>query len=197
MHYHERLQNLLVRSDVIAVLQRNHSSGLSSSFEVKKKTVAQRQRAKLNNLSLQMAPSILGKKDADEVISKFIDQSMDTTNRLRESLKSQEDISKRIEARRRASSQQPKLKDSQLEQCQNEIEKVLEKYVKEKLKRTKLMKRRYSEEAAEVKKMGGGELLAAVLQQMDQELECELAKMTAQLNEERKKELSVIKTKWA
>lgn len=144
-----------------------------------------------------MTPSALGKKDADEVISKFIDQSADTTNRLRESLKSQEDISKRIEARRRTSSQQPKLKDSQLEQCQNEIEKVLEKYVKKKLKMTKELKKRYNEEAVEVRKLGDGELLIAILRQMDQELEYELTMMASQLNEERRNELSGVKTKWA
>ncbi|CAG9322152.1 unnamed protein product [Blepharisma stoltei] len=216
LHYKERIQQLLARDDVINVLNHNQPTKLersrsedqlpSNEFELEELKIP-----KSDQINLHFTSPLAIKKDAEDIINQHLNTSTSTSEKICENLRSQE--GKHLERRlkqRRANSPQILHKsnlapveavmkitaEQKLERYQDEIEKVMEKYIEEKITRIQGIKSKYKEQINELAAGMNNETMELLRNQMEQDMESEINLVTEQLDIERKKEISQIKKKF-
>ena len=172
MHYQERQQNLLNKPEVLALFKQE----------------PRRARNRTHTANPQ------GVRQAETAIKTFYNTSTAASNRARENLKHQDNLGKRLEARKRATSQRPvKNKPPHLDQYHSQVESLMERHVEEKLKAINEIKAKFRAETESVKEMASGAMLDMLVDQLDKRMQQEIEEATAALNTKRQQEIEALK----
>ncbi|CAG9325048.1 unnamed protein product [Blepharisma stoltei] len=215
IHYKERLQRLLARDDFISAVNgnatvklENASTNAIGNNSLEKSSSV---RSKSIDVRARKAPEKEIKKDADQAIKEHLSSSSTTSFKICEMLRHQEgdSLEQRLKARKRMGSPQATLggrmrsqtvenlmkisSETKFEKYQEEIEKIMEKYVDEKISRIQTIKNKYREEINEVNMMGNNDTISMVLNQLDRDMQREIDEVTKQIDRERKLEIAELK----
>ncbi|OMJ92564.1 hypothetical protein SteCoe_4701 [Stentor coeruleus] len=224
LHYKERLSSLLTRSDVLEILSKGNNKKapeitkrpeelLIKHEELKSKTLAPRRPHTVDFGPIAPIASVgpiipivsIPKKDAEEAISEHLHESHTVSTRIKESLRNQEgdNLEKRIQARRRASSLKPQNKNqrempsnSKIEMYQNEIESIMEQFAEEKILRTQGIKKKYLEKETELVNVQGIENVKKIKEDIDKVMKKEIEEMQVELLRERREKISLLRGKY-
>lgn len=197
------------RKDVLRLL--NQQSHGPREIPMPKPKLSETLRPRIRHQGLVLnATGPVVVKVADEVITTHQKEASMTSNKVRDNIRNQEgnELKERLEARKRSNSSQPGEKtkpivmrrgtvskadiaEQQFEKYQEEIEKIVEKYLEEKITRIQEVKSKYKERQLELKTSGNEELL----QELDREMLREIEEVTQQIAHERKREISELKEK--
>ncbi|OMJ95848.1 hypothetical protein SteCoe_566 [Stentor coeruleus] len=212
LHYKERLTSLLARQDVLEILSKGNNKKvpeitkkpeelLAKHEELKSKTLVPRRPYTADFNPIAPIP----KKDAEETITEHLHESHTISTRVRESLRNQEgdNLEKRIQARKRASSLKPQNKShrelpssSKIEMYQNEIESIMEQFAEEKIQRTQGIKKKYLEKETELAKVQGIENVKKIKEEIDKIMRKEIDEMQVELLRERREKISLLRSKY-
>mmetsp|Transcript_7387 Transcript_7387/g.7247 ORF Transcript_7387/g.7247 Transcript_7387/m.7247 type:complete len:285 (+) Transcript_7387:22-876(+) len=216
IHYKEKLQKLLSRDDYVSavndkVSEKNENK---TNFEDIPVETCSNIRSKSTDLRLNEEPENDTKRDAAQVIKEHMHTSSSISFKICEMLRNQEgtNLENRLKARKKQASTHStpgsrtrsqtmenitKIPtETKFEKYQEEIEKIMEKYVDEKVNRIQTIKNQYREEINEVNMMGHNDTIAMVLNQLEKDMQREIDEVMKQIDRERKVEISELKKKF-
>lgn len=229
IHYQERMQSLLSRTNVIQLFKQNSGHAPQRKLSINTSPIAQNNiiskaetpkaitlaspKAVAFKAKLQTIPELQVERNCEQVIKEHTQESSNVCRKIQDNLKNQsESLSQRLMFRKQATTPRygkscfvfeehsqsdisaGEAKSNPVEEFENELEAIMEKYVEEKTKIKTLIREKYQEYFDETKTIKG-EVREKLIQELTKNMNIEIFESLADIDKQRNDEIATARKK--
>ncbi|OMJ83051.1 hypothetical protein SteCoe_16082 [Stentor coeruleus] len=229
IHYQERMQSLLSRTNVIQLFKQNSGHVPQRKLSINTSPICQNDlipkaetpkamtlvspKAVAFKAKLQTIPELQVERNCEQVIKEHTQESSNISRKIQDNLKNQsESLRQRLMFRKQATTPRygkscfvfeehsqsdisaGEAKSNPVEEFENELEAIMEKYVEEKTKIKNLIKEKYQEYFDETKTIKG-EVREKLIQELTKNMNIEIFETLSEIDKLRNEEIATARKK--